>query len=265
MTHWSDPYVAEGWQVTSKSDYAERINGSTSKFWEGKKVVIDGKTRYFTRKTNYIESKEEKTLRKLNESVTIYGDDSAETAAAKMAVAQKRQAAITMGGFTAEKAILEDKPMSWVQDQLDQLQAGTKTGNLLKLVGVGTGAALVGATAAVLLTKMKQNGGGNMGVGTTYAAVDEYLGGYLPGGITPGVDNALEAQAGIVKRYSTPNGTLYRFANGKMGMVSRRTGLLKVWKPYRCIVIGKRPTIGQLSRVVKRAKVWQKGLNKLLK
>lgn len=200
---------------------------------------------------------------KLYKPVTIYGDDSPEIAEAKMAVAQKRQAAITAGGFIAQKAILEDKPMDFrsLQDAYSDVKGGVNVGNALKFVGVGAGGALIGATAYMLLNKMNRNGGSTMGLGTTYQAVDDFFGGMLPGGITPSANVQLDAQAGIVKRY--PNG-MYRFANGRMGIIGK-DGLLKTWKPYRSIVIGKRPTIGQLSRVVKRAKVWQKGLNKLLR
>jgi hypothetical protein len=200
---------------------------------------------------------------KLYKPVTIYGDDSPEIAEAKLAVAQKRQAAITAGGF-ASKAILEDKPMDiqqTIKDAYSDVKSGVNTGNLLKALGIGAGGALVGASAYVLLSRMKKDGGSSMGLGNTYQAVDDFLGGYLPGGITPSANVQLDAQAGIVKRY--PNG-MYRFANGRMGIIGK-DGLLKTWKPYRSIVIGKRPTIGQLSRVVRRAKVWQKGLNKLLR
>jgi len=201
---------------------------------------------------------------KLYKPVTIYGDDSPEIQAAKMAVAQKRQAAITLGGFVAQKAIIEDKPMEitqQIQEAYSDVKGGVNVGNALKALGIGAGGALIGASAYMLLNQMNKNGGGNMGLGTTYAQVDDFLGGYLPGGISPTANVQLDAQAGIVKRY--PNG-MYRFADGKMGIIGKN-GLLKTWRPYKCIVIGKRPTIGQLSRVVKRAKVWQKGLNKLLR
>ncbi len=204
---------------------------------------------------------------KLYKPVTIYGDDSPEIQAAKMAVAQKRQAAITLGGFVAQKAILTDQPISMeslqkdIQEGYSDVKGGVNVANMLKVAGVGAGGALIGASAYMLLNKMNRNGGSNMGLGTTYSAIDDFFGGMLPGGITPGANTQLDAQAGIVRRY--PNG-MYRFANGRMGIIGKN-GLLKTWKPYRCIVIGKRPTIGQLSRVVKRAKVWQKGLNKLLR
>lgn len=249
-----------GWKALSISEGKARASNPLYDVFAY--TDVKGRQRFLSRKRE--ETAAEKKVRKLYEPVTIYGDDSPEIAAAKMAVAQKRQAQITAGGFIAEKAIQEDSPMQIVdslKEQYSEFKSSLNVGQGLKLLGVGAGGALLGASAALLLQKMNKKGGSNMGIGVTYQAVDDFFGGYLPGGITPGQNTLIEQRGGVVRRYS--NG-LMRFNTGHMGIIGK-DGMLKTWKPYRPIVIGKRPTIGQLSRVVKRAKVWQKGLNKLLR
>ena len=57
------------------------------------------------------------------------------------------------------------------------------TSTALKAGSVGGG--VVGAAASVLAVPLIKTAVSSMGIGNTYSYVDEMLGGYLPGGISP--------------------------------------------------------------------------------
>lgn len=97
-----------------------------------------------------------------------------------------------------------------------------------------------------------------------YNQLDNYLGGYLPGGITPQMDNAMQGTVGVVKTWDTGTARFARLSDGRM-MAQRKDGTVKVYKPYKSLVFGKKLNVGGFIRLAHKYKKTHTKLNHIFK
>ncbi len=95
-----------------------------------------------------------------------------------------------------------------------------------------------------------------------YGAIDLGLGGRLPGGITPGLAGVVEHGERPVKTWVANGATFIRFANGKIA-VEKKDGTIKVYRPYKPTVFGKRTDVTKFVRLSKKYQKEYTELHKL--
>lgn len=98
----------------------------------------------------------------------------------------------------------------------------------------------------------------------TYTKIDEKLGGYLPGGITPGQNTVLDMHGGINRNWSTGTTTMGILNDGNWYAV-KKTGQIKVFRPSKNVVFGKKIEPRKFIRIAQKYRVIHKELNSVFK
>ncbi len=92
-----------------------------------------------------------------------------------------------------------------------------------------------------------------------YRRVDQALGGLLPGGVP--MPMAMTG-ATLVKTWVS-NGVLFgKLSDGKM-VVQKKDGTVKIWRPYKPVVFGKRTDVTKFTRLAKKYRKEYQELHKL--
>lgn len=97
-----------------------------------------------------------------------------------------------------------------------------------------------------------------------YTKFDEKLGGYLPGGITPSQNTVLDMHGGINRNWSTGTTTMGILNDGNWYAV-KKTGAIKVFRPSKNIVFGRKIEPRKFIRVAQKYKLIHKELNSVFK
>jgi len=100
--------------------------------------------------------------------------------------------------------------------------------------------------------------------GSTYQKIDEKLGGYLPGGITPSQNTMLDMHGGINRNWSTGTTTMGILNDGNWYAV-KKTGAIKVFRPSRNVVFGKKIEPRKFIRIAQKYRGIHKELNSVFK
>jgi len=185
-------------------------------------------------------------------------------------------AAYTSPG-TAKKAIA-GKPVNPKSGVVMPKTAGQKApaptgykpkGGLAKLIGgVASflpipGASLIGGMATKVGFAQEQAGlqafqAQQMGLGGGF-------GGMLSGalGAVGGMLGAMPATQGVVKQWSTGTAQFQRLADGRI-QVQKKNGVIKTYRPYHPIVIGKKMKVGTMRRAANRFRTTARALSTVL-
>lgn len=92
-----------------------------------------------------------------------------------------------------------------------------------------------------------------------YLTIDEWLQGYLPGGIP----RSMETLGATVVKTWVANGALFgRLSDGRIAVV-RKDGTIKVYRPYKPLVFGKKTDGKKFIRLAKRYRKEYKELHKI--
>jgi len=100
--------------------------------------------------------------------------------------------------------------------------------------------------------------------GATYQKIDEKLGGYLPGGITPSQNTVLDMHGGINRNWRTGTTTMGILNDGNWYAV-KKTGQIKVFRPSKNTVFGKKIEPRKFIRVAMKYRGIHKELNSVFK
>ena len=130
-----------------------------------------------------------------------------------------------------------------------------------KVGGAAAAAIGAGAAAYALSDKPKIHGGNKMGF---YTKLDQALGGYLPGGMTPSQQDIYAMHGGVAYSWNTGTATFSRLADGRIA-VQKKNGLVKIYRPYKPLVFGKKTDAKKFIRVAKKHKKIYSELRKIFK
>jgi hypothetical protein len=137
------------------------------------------------------------------------------------------------------------------------------TSTALKAGSVGGG--VVGAATSILAVPLIKTAVSSMGIGNTYSYVDEKLGGYLPGGISPSQDNVMDIHGGLARKPWNTGTTTFGILRDGNWYAMKKNGQLKIFKPYKSIVFGKKIEPRKFIRLAQKYHSIQKDLNSVFK
>jgi len=139
----------------------------------------------------------------------------------------------------------------------------TKTAS--QTVATKSAASLVGGgLASAIAIPVIKTAVSSLAGSSTYSKVDAALGGYLPGGITPSQDNVIDMHGGLAKNWNTGTTTMGIMKDGNWYAV-KKDGRIKVFRPSKNIVFGKRIEPKKFIRVAMKYRGIHRDLNSVFK
>lgn len=158
--------------------------------------------------------------------------------------------------------IVNASSLSSIAKRAVGLSTSTSTKSAASSIISKTAASAAVAAIAVPVVKSVVS---SVSSGGTYQKIDAALGGYLPGGISPAQDNIIDYHGGLARTpWNTGTTTMGILRDGNW-YAMKKNGMLKVWRPSKNIVFGKKIEPRKFIRVAMKYRGIHKELNSVFK